>query len=264
IIVIVDEAHRSQYKGLAENMRAGLPNASYLAFTGTPLLGRERKTHAWFGNYVSEYNFRQSMDDGATVPLFYEKLEPEVLIHNEDPKDDFYELLEKENLTEVEEAKMEKEFARETHVINRDVRLDTIAEDIVAHFPRRGYLGKGMVIAVDKYTAVTMYDKVQAHWKQAMKALQGEISRASGGVKKEQLKRRLQFMKTTDMAVVISEENGEEEKFAGRGLNIKPHRERINQVDAEGHDIEDNFKNPRSEEHTSELQSRFDLVCRLL
>jgi len=64
IVVIVDEAHRTQYKTLAENMRQGLPNAQYLAFTGTPLLGRERKTSAWFGDYVSEYNFQQSMDEG--------------------------------------------------------------------------------------------------------------------------------------------------------------------------------------------------------
>lgn len=70
IIVIVDEAHRTQYESLAENMRKGLPNANYLAFTGTPLLGRDRKTNEWFGDYVSEYNFKQSMDDGATVPLF--------------------------------------------------------------------------------------------------------------------------------------------------------------------------------------------------
>ena len=78
IVVIVDEAHRSQYKTLAENMRAGLPKAQYLAFTGTPLLGKERKTNAWFGDYVSEYTFSQSMADGATVPLFYEKRVPEV------------------------------------------------------------------------------------------------------------------------------------------------------------------------------------------
>ena len=79
IIVIVDEAHRTQYRSLAENMRAGLPNAQYLAFTGTPLLGRDRKTNEWFGDYVSEYNFSQSMDDGATVPLYYKKRRPEVL-----------------------------------------------------------------------------------------------------------------------------------------------------------------------------------------
>jgi type I restriction enzyme R subunit len=73
----VDEAHRTQYESLAENMREGLPNANYLAFTDTPLLGRERKTNQWFGDYVSEYNFQQSMDDGATVPLYYEKRVPE-------------------------------------------------------------------------------------------------------------------------------------------------------------------------------------------
>jgi type I restriction enzyme R subunit len=83
IVVIVDEAHRTQYETLAENMRKGLPNAQFLAFTGTPLLGRERKTNAWFGDYVSEYNFQQSMEDGATVPLFYEKRVPEVLNHND-------------------------------------------------------------------------------------------------------------------------------------------------------------------------------------
>jgi len=93
IIVIVDEAHRTQYKSLAENMRKGLPKAQYLAFTGTPLLGKERKTNAWFGDYVSEYNFSQSMDDGATVPLFYKKRVPEVLIQNEDLSEEFYESL---------------------------------------------------------------------------------------------------------------------------------------------------------------------------
>ena len=90
--MIVDEAHRTQYEDLAENMRAGLKNAQYLAFTGTPLLGRERKTNQWFGDYVSEYNFQQSMDDGATVPLFYEKRVPQVLIQNEDLSEEFDEI----------------------------------------------------------------------------------------------------------------------------------------------------------------------------
>jgi type I restriction enzyme R subunit len=106
IIVIVDEAHRTQYKSLAENMRAGLPNANYLAFTGTPLLGSDRKTNAWFGDYVSEYNFAQSMDDGATVPLFYEKRVPEVLIQNEDLSEEFYQILEEENLDDNQQAKL--------------------------------------------------------------------------------------------------------------------------------------------------------------
>ncbi|MCP4422715.1 MAG: DEAD/DEAH box helicase family protein, partial [Chloroflexi bacterium] len=242
IIVIVDEAHRTQYKTLAENMRAGLPNAQYLAFTGTPLLGKGRKTNAWFGDYVSEYNFTQSMDDGATVPLFYEKRVPEVLIQNEDLSDEFYEILEDENLDEMQQAKLEKKFARETEVIVRDDRLETIAKDIVYHFPRRGYLGKGLVISVDKFTAVKMYDKVQYHWKEGIKNLRREIQQTRSVGKKAYLNKTLAFMRSTEMAVVISEDAGEEEKFAKKELNIIPHRVCINSVDSQGHDIEYQFK----------------------
>ena len=131
IIVIVDEAHRTQYKTLAENMRAGLPHANFLAFTGTPLLGKARKTNAWFGDYVSEYNFQQSVEDGATVPLFYEKRVPEVLIQNDALSAEFYEILEDENLDDAQQAKLEKRFAKEVEVIKRDDRLETIARDIV-------------------------------------------------------------------------------------------------------------------------------------
>src|SRR5207247_762612 len=160
IIVMVDEAHRTQYRTLAENMRAGLKNALYLAFTGTPLLGRERKTNKWFGDYVSEYNFQQSVDDEATVRLFYKKRVPQVLIQNENLSEEFYEILEDENLDDAQQAKLEDKFAQEIEVIKRDDRLETIAKDLVAHFPCRGYLGKGMVVSLDKFTAVKMYDKV--------------------------------------------------------------------------------------------------------
>ena len=159
--MIVDEAHRTQYKALAENMRRGLPRAQYLAFTGTPLLGRERKTSAWFGDYVSEYNFQQSMDEGATVPLYYEKRVPEMQIQNEDLSDEFYEILEDENLDATQQAKLETQFAAEIEVIKRDDRLDTIAKDVVYHFSRRGYLGKGLMVSVDKFTAIKMFNKVQ-------------------------------------------------------------------------------------------------------
>jgi len=244
IIVIVDEAHRTQYKSLAENMRAGLPNANYLAFTGTPLLGKERKTNAWFGDYVSEYNFSQSMDDGATVPLFYEKRVPEVLIQNEDLSEEFYQILEDENLDDSQQAKLENKFAKETEVIKRDDRLEIIAKDIVYHFPRRGYLGKGMVVALDKFTAVKMYNKVQHHWKAEIKNLVGRIQKSSNDIEKARLKKILDFMRETEMAVVISLENSESEveKFTKQGLDIKPHRDRLNAIDKEGHDIEYQFK----------------------
>ena len=244
IIVIVDEAHRTQYKSLAENMRAGLPKAQYLAFTGTPLLGRERLTNIWFGDYVSEYNFQQSMDDGATVPLFYEKRVPEVLIQNEDLGEEFYEILEDENLDEAQQIKLEKKFAQELEVIKRDDRLETIARDIVYHFPRRGYLGKGMFITVDKFTAVKMYDKVQRLWKEALKDLQGRIRNSKNEIEKARLKKLVDYMRGVKMTVVVSEENGEEEKFKAQNLSIRPHRERMNMLDGHGHDIEYNFKDP--------------------
>tara|TARA_R100000655_G_scaffold31056_3_gene62345 strand:+ start:5278 stop:8526 length:3249 start_codon:yes stop_codon:yes gene_type:complete len=250
IIVIVDEAHRTQYKTLAENMRAGLPNAQYLAFTGTPLLGRERKTNDWFGDYVSEYNFSQSMDDGATVPLFYKKRVPEVLNQNEDLSDEFYEILEDENLDEAQQEKLERRFATELQVIKRDDRLETIARDLVYHFPRRGYLGKGMVIAVDKFTAVKMYDKVQRLWKAEIKALRGEIKKTSDELHKARLQKQLEWMRKVEMAVVVSAENGEEEKFDAHNLDIRPHRKRMDQLDAHGHDLEYNYKDP---EHPLQL-----------
>lgn len=250
IIVIVDEAHRTQYKSLAENMRMGLPKAQYLAFTGTPLLGRERKTNAWFGGYVSEYNFQQSMDDGATVPLFYEKRVPEVLIQNEDLSEEFYEILEDENLDDAQQAKLEKRFAREVEVIKRDDRLEIIAKDMVYHFPRRGYRGKGISITVDKFTAVKMYNKVQRLWKEELKALRKRIKDSANDIEKARLKKIVDYMRKVEMAVVISEDAGEEDKFKAQGLDIKPHRERINQLDEHGHDIEYNFKDP---EHPLQL-----------
>ncbi len=244
IVVIVDEAHRTQYRTFAENMRKGLPKAQYLAFTGTPLLGRERKTNAWFGDYVSEYNFQQSMDDGATVPLFYEKRVPEVLIQNEALSDEFYEILEDETLDEAQQTKLEKKFAQEIEVIKRDDRLETIARDIVFHFPRRGYLGKGMVISVDKFTAVKMFDKAQRFWKEELKHLHGRINKSKNDIEKAKLKKIVDYMRTVEMAVVVSEEAGEEEKFKKQKLDIKPHRDRMNRLDEHGHDIEYNFKDP--------------------
>ena len=242
IVVIVDEAHRTQYKSLAENMRTGLPNASYLAFTGTPLLGRDRQTNAWFGDYVSEYTFAQSMEDGATVPLFYQKRVPEMLVQNEDLSDEFYRIVEEENLDEASQEKLEKRFATEMQVITRDDRLETIAKDIVYHFPRRGYLGKGMVVTVDKFTAVKMFDKVQRLWKEDIKVLVGRIATTANEVEKQRLKKTVDRMRRVEMAVVISEEAGENEKFAARDLNIAPHRERMNRLDAQMADVEANFK----------------------
>jgi type I restriction enzyme, R subunit len=250
IVVIVDEAHRTQYEALAHNMRKGLPKAQFIAFTGTPLLGRERKTNAWFGDYVSEYNFQQSIEDGATVPLYYEKRVPEVLNQNEDLSEEFYDLLESEELSEAQKARLEDKYAREIEVIKRPDRLETVARDIVDHFPKRGYLGKGIVIAVDKFTAVKMYDLVGRYWQEAIKTLRGQVRGAQGEVEKDRLKKRLEWMRSVEMAVVISYDHQDLERFESEGLNLKPHIERMNELDEHGHDIEHNFKDP---EHPLQL-----------
>lgn len=244
IIVIIDEAHRTQYKDLAENMRTGLPNAQFMAFTGTPLLGSKKLTHEWFGDNVSEYNFKQSIEDEATVPLFYHKRVPSVLLQNDDIDDDLADIVSDENLTEADQIRLEKDFASEMSVLKRDDRLEIIAQDIVYHFPRRGYLGKGMVIAIDKFTAVKMYNKVKRLWEEEKRKLQTQINSLTDSREKEEQKGLLDWMRKTDMAVIVSEEAGEAEKFEKQNLEIKSHRKRMLTPDENGYDLEYKFKKP--------------------
>jgi type I restriction enzyme R subunit len=245
IVVFVDEAHRTQYKDLAENMRSGLPNAQYMAFTGTPLLGSKRLTNSWFGrDYVSEYNFSESIKDNATVPLYYVKRVPEVQLQNDFLDSDFADILEDENLTEAEQKRLENHYSQEMEVLKRDDRLNAVAKHIVYHFPRRGFHGKGMVISVDKFTAVKMYDKVTLYWKEEIKRLNGEITKSKDEAERLALKGIVDYMRSVEMAVVISEDADEKEKFKKEGLSIATHRNRIDRVDENDFDIEDNFKDP--------------------
>lgn len=244
IIVLVDEAHRTQYKDLAENMRTALPNANFIAFTGTPLLGSKRLTNQWFGDYVSEYNFAQSVEDGSTVPLFYSRRVPEVGLENDFLDDDVVDIIEDENLNEDETRLLENSSSRILEVIKRDDRLDKVAQDIAYHFPRRGFLGKGMVVSVDKYTAVRMYDKVQHYWAIEKQNIMRERNSADTKEKREELTKILAYMNKVEMAVIISEEADEESKFAKQGLKISEHRAKMKEITSDGRDIEDRFKDP--------------------
>ena len=244
IIVLVDEAHRTQYKDLAENMRTALPNANYIAFTGTPLLGSKRLTNQWFGNYVSEYNFAQSVEDGSTVPLFYSRRVPEVGLENDFLDDDVVDIIEDEDLNEAETRLLENSASRILEVIKREDRIDKIAQDIARHFPRRGFLGKGLVVSVDKYTTVKMYDKVQHYWAIEKQKIMQERNAAETKEKRDELTRILDYMNRVEMAVIVSQEEGEEEKFQAQGLDISLHRQKMNAVTPEGADIEDRFKDP--------------------
>lgn len=197
IIVITDEAHRTQYDIFAMNMRTALPYASFIGFTATPLIEGEEKTRETFGDYVSIYNFKQSVDDKATVPLYYENRIPELQLSNEDLQTEFEDILEQAQIDEKAEIKLEREFAREYHLITSEDRLDKIAKDIIEHFNSRGVNGKAMVMCIDRKTAVKMYEK--------LKVQPG----------------------CPDIAVVMSSSQNEPENF-------KPHRLRMKNEDLEG------------------------------
>lgn len=243
IIVLVDEAHRTEYADLAENMRIALPNANFVAFTGTPLLGTKKLTNQWFGNYVSVYDFKQSVDDGATVPLYYSKRVSEVGLANKFLDDDLITVIEQNDLNERESTLVEDSHSRILEVIKREDRLKKVAKDIAYHFPRRGYLGKGMVVCVDKYTAVKMYDLVQHYWEEEKLNLIIERNNAKTPEERARLDRAFDFMNKVKMAVVISE-NDDDTKFAKRGLDIQKHRDEMSRIDENGYDIEDRFKDP--------------------
>ncbi len=243
VIVLVDEAHRTEYADLADNMRKALPKASYIAFTGTPLLGAKRLTNQWFGNYVSVYDFKQSVDDGATVPLYYSRRVPEVGLTNNFLDSDLTDIIEQNDLNEKESTLVEDSHSKILEVIKREDRLKKIAKDIAHHFPRRGYLGKGMVVCVDKYTAVKMYDLVQHYWDDEKLELIKERNNAKTEEERKRLTVSFDYMNKVKMAVVISE-NGDDDKFISRGLNIQKHRDEMNRIDENGYDIEDRFKDP--------------------
>jgi type I restriction enzyme R subunit len=243
VIVLTDEAHRSQYDTLALNMRAALPKALFMAFTGTPLIAGEERTKEIFGDYVSIYDFQQSIEDGATVPLFYENRTPELQLVNLDLNDDIYRLIEDAELDPEQEAKLERELAGQYHLLTRDDRLETVAQDIVRHFLGRGFIGKAMMVSIDKATALRMHDKVQKHWAAETARVQQELGELAlqprGGemmpeqarrdLRVAELKQRLSVLTSTDMAVIVSSGQNEIQQMQNLGLDIEPHRKRMNE-----------------------------------
>ena len=232
IIVMTDEAHRSQYETLALNMRNALPNAGFIGFTGTPLLAGDEKTRAVFGEYVSIYNFQQSIEDGATVPLYYENRIPELQLTNPNLNDEIEAVLDEAELDEAQQEKLERQFAREYHLLTREARLDEIARDLVAHFRGRGYPGKAMVVSIDKATAVKMYDRVHAVWQATLDDLRGRAEIAPE-TERAGLRAQIAEMEATDMAVVVSQSQNEGAELAKKGVDIVPHRRRIVAEDLE-------------------------------
>jgi len=228
VIVLVDEAHRSQYDTLAVNMRSALPNATFVAFTGTPLIADGAVTREIFGDYVSVYDFQQSVEDGATVPLYYENRTPELQLDNPQLDDQIYDLIEQADLDEDAQRRLDRELSRQAHLLKRDDRLETVATDIVRHFLDRGFRGKAMVVSIDKETALRMYVKVRRLWnEEADRTLQELARHGISEDREKELQERLEFIASTDMAVVVSPGQNEIEEMAKRGLDIVPHRKRM-------------------------------------
>lgn len=241
VIVMVDEAHRTQYMDLAANMRKGLPNANFIAFTGTPL----GKTGEWFGGTVSEYNFADAIADGSTCPIYYRNMAPKVDFCKDFVDQEVETIGDEEELALDEREKLENRFSAEIEVLTRDDRINDNAKRIVEHFVMREYRGKAMVVAVDRYTAVKYYNAVNAYWPEFRKKLVQEKAHAATTDERDKFQRAIEYMDYVERAVVISGDNDEEEQFAKRNIpGIREIRERIEKPDAEGADIEDNFKDP--------------------
>lgn len=241
IIVMVDEAHRTQYMDLAANMRKGLPNANFIAFTGTPL----GKTGEWFGNTVSEYNFADAIADGSTCPIYYRNMAPKVDFCKNFLDQEVESIGDEEELALDERDKLEKRFSAEIEVLTRDERINDNAKRIVEHFVMREYRGKAMVVAVDRYTAVKYYNAVNKYWPDYRKQLVQQKAHATTQEERDRFQKAIDYMDYVERAVVISGDNEEEAQFAKRNIpGIKVIRERIETIDPEGADIEDNFKDP--------------------
>jgi type I restriction enzyme R subunit len=241
IIVITDEAHRTQYDVFAQNMRDALPQAAFIGFTGTPLIVGEERTRDVFGDYVSIYNFKQSIDDNATVPLYYENRTPSVQLTVGDVNERMWQIIDDAELSEQEERKLAHEFKRQYNIITDDDRLDKIADDVVTHFLGRGYRGKAMILSIDKVTAVRMYGKVQKHWKRHLDELRQAFNLIDpkNELERDELAEKIRFVEETDMAVVVSQAQNEVQEFKTAGLEIAPHRRRM-----VTEDLETKFKSP--------------------
>src|SRR5262249_31354771 len=159
---------------VATSGRAGLLQASFMGYTGTPMVAGEELTKREFGDYVSVYNFRDAIADGATVPLYYENRIPELQLVNEDFADDLVALLEDAELDEDAEGRLVRRFGREYALITRPERLRTVARDLVRHFVGRGFAGKAMYVGIDKAAAVRMYDLVREAWAEHLAELRAQ------------------------------------------------------------------------------------------
>jgi len=240
IIVITDEAHRTQYGTLALNMRNALPNASYIGFTGTPLFKEDEITRRVFGEYVSTYDFQRAVEDKATVPLYYDARGDKLGVAIGDLNERIAEKLEELETDDIDvQQRLERELKRDYHMITADKRLDQVARDFVQHYSTAWETGKAMLVCIDKVTCVRMHDLIAKYWEERITELEAQLTSAADEQEEIYLKRQIEWMRETRTAVVVSEEQGEVDKFRKWDLDITPHRRLIK----EGIDLPESMHN---------------------
>lgn len=273
IIVLSDEAHRTQYGRLATQMRMALKQACFMAFTGTPLIdGKDRhETEKVFGPYVSVYDFQRAVADGATLPLYYENRGEKLRITDPTLNQRIEERIDAARadgeLTEAQEEKLYRELARDYPVFTSDTHLNDVATDFVEHYhqrwrlmepavkqgepPKYGGNAKAMLVCIDKVTCAKMAIRINAKWKEKTEALKAGlvIEQAKFDAKRqpytEGLRRdlaKIDWMLGTQIHPVFSPEQNEVKDFAAEGIDVRPYREVIvNGIG--GKKIDECFKN---------------------
>lgn len=262
IIVISDEAHRTQAGKLARNMRLALPNGAFIGFTGTPLFKHDNLTRRIFGTYVSRYDFKRSEEDGATVKLVYENRGEKLGIERLDLNDRIAEAVAKANLDADQEAHLDKLLGQDYEVITADDRLEKIATDFVEHCATRWESGKSMIVCIDKITCARMHKLIVPRWQAKLAAVRaaGEVKEAElvGAVadddregltrEHDSLKGQAAWMEETIVGIIISEAQNEVADFKKWDFDIIPHRALMKQgfetLDGKRVDVESAFKKP--------------------
>ena len=229
IIVMSDEAHRTQNGVFADNLMHILPTAHRIGFTGTPLLKNDNITARTFGGYVSIYDFKRAVEDKATVPLYYENRGEKLQdLKNPEINEEIAAALEQAgDLDASQLAKLEREFSKEVHLLTAAKRLRLVAKDFVHHYSDLWTSGKAMFVSYNKVTCVRMYNYVQEYWQKEITELEKAIAKCDSQQEVQEMQRKLEWMKETDMAVVVSQEQNEMQTFQKWGLDILPHRDRM-------------------------------------
>jgi type I restriction enzyme R subunit len=262
VIVISDEAHRTQSGRLARNMRLALPNAAFIGFTGTPLLKRDEITKRIFGDYVSRYDFKRSEEDGATVKLVYENRGEKLGVARADLNSRIAAKIEEAELDPDQTALLDKLLGKDYEIITADERLDKIAMDFVEHCATRWESGKSMLVCIDKLTCARMHQRVIPRWtakaaqvraagqrKQTeAEATTDDTARAALLEQAAKLKAQADWLDETIIEIIISEAQNEVTDFRKWNFDIIPHRARIKQGfesdDGKRVDVETAFKTP--------------------